>query len=181
MILGKWERERIVSWVKANSFKEEDEAIAKDEHELAERIRVSHNGGPEQCAIVDAAPPHFFGTSSTTYCSGGRSVHLRNYERYTRTPAESFNGPSWATEANAITQRRSVLTQKRHEIGVEISKALLVLRTTKKIREAMPEIAHMLPAEPVKGEMLPAVIIDVEAARKALFDSGAIKKAEADA
>lgn len=175
MILGKWERERIVSWIKANSFKDEEDAIASDEHELAERIRVSHNGGPEQCAIVDAAPDHFFGTNNTTYCSGGRSVHLRNYERYTRNPAESFNGPSWASEANAITQRRSNLMHKRNEIGHEITKALVVLRTTKKIREAMPEIAHMLPDEPVAGKNLPAVIVDVEAARRAILESGAIK------
>jgi hypothetical protein len=177
MIVSKLIRERIVLFAENNAFKEEAEALVKEEDEIAEKLRISWNGGEEATKEIDKAPAHYYQVHTTppSYKWDGYPRH-KNYERYTHNQSPDYNPHSVKTEWEDIKFRKETLKAKRKKLGEDLNRSLLSLRTVKKVREMYPEFAAMLPAEGNPPGMVPVLYSEMQVIRANLINAGVIKE-----
>jgi len=173
MILSNAERNRIVEWAKENAFKEEKAQLDEAKYALAEEIRVEHNGGPENCRMVDHAPDYFFRTGRGAYFVSSL-VQTRNDERYTDAPAPGFSHVSFEKRTSAIRERIVALRARRNDLGEQLWDVLKDLKTVERVLAAFPEFAGLLPS--TSESPLSGVAVDTELVRSALVDSGAFEE-----
>jgi len=174
MIISKRTADAIVNFAEARAFVDEETKLMEDAAKFVEDVRVAWNGGPEMCATVDALPVEFFRTTN-----GSPDWHLsRDFLRQpTYKPAGATSHPDYRAKpfenryAN-LKSRYEDLKSRRSKLGSDLRGSLTALRTTKKVREAYPEFAGMLPDEPVANA--PAIWQDMEAIRASLLGAGVI-------
>lgn len=117
MNLTKSDRERITTWVEQNAFADERESLAKDQADFAERYRVSWNGGPKLCAVIDKLPDGVVNTRFSSYrrthqafgCSCGRVAWLAQDGH--DDDAFDAEGVALITRANDIRNRAKALAE----------------------------------------------------------------------
>lgn len=156
MILSTQVRDRIVYWVAQNAFKKEREALANEKANLSEQWRVSWNGGPIACAVIDALPEGVVHTEWTHWISGDISLEPKG--RVASKEQDGYSHQEWIVLTQQLHDKTEDLAKRKLALVKEVRDALISCRTVKRARELFPEFEEMYPTEVSAG--LPMVVAD---------------------